>query len=188
MDRSRSVPGDCAQSPPIGRRYAFRVRTSRMQFWRSCSSESVHAAPEQIIGRAIGSTHVVLARVEIHAEDSLEMAARTASPFAALATHDVHSVPVAQVHDQLRHSPVDLAVRHASAPLLRSACCGWISAPDPSCSSGSSRGRWTTGCSRRRTGTIEQAVRRVLERMPENVLPAERLLAALTSELELGWA
>ncbi len=37
-----------------------------------------------------------------------------------------------------------------------------------------------------RTGTIEQAVRRVLERMPENVLPAERILAALTSELELG--
>ncbi len=37
-----------------------------------------------------------------------------------------------------------------------------------------------------RTGTIEQAVRRVLERMPEDVLPAERLLAALTSELDLG--
>jgi|SRR5712664_829459 len=37
-----------------------------------------------------------------------------------------------------------------------------------------------------RIGTVEQAVRRVLERMPEDVLPAERILAALTSELESG--
>ncbi len=37
-----------------------------------------------------------------------------------------------------------------------------------------------------RTGTIEQAVQRVLARMPEDVFPAERILAALTSELKLG--
>jgi len=35
------------------------------------------------------------------------------------------------------------------------------------------------------TGNVEQAIRRVLERMPEDVLPAERVLAALTSELEI---
>jgi DNA-binding MarR family transcriptional regulator len=37
-----------------------------------------------------------------------------------------------------------------------------------------------------RTGIVEQAVRRVVERMPADVLAAERILAALTSELEVG--
>jgi DNA-binding MarR family transcriptional regulator len=36
-----------------------------------------------------------------------------------------------------------------------------------------------------RVGTVEQAIRRVLERMPEDALAAERILAALTSELEV---
>jgi DNA-binding MarR family transcriptional regulator len=36
-----------------------------------------------------------------------------------------------------------------------------------------------------RAGTVEQAVRRVLERMPVDIPAAERVLAALTTELEL---
>jgi DNA-binding MarR family transcriptional regulator len=36
-----------------------------------------------------------------------------------------------------------------------------------------------------RAGSVEQAIRRVLERMPGDVLPAERILSALTSELVL---
>jgi hypothetical protein len=42
----------------------------------------------------------------------------------------VQAVLVAQVHEQLRHSPVELAVGHVWAPILRLACCGSISAPD----------------------------------------------------------
>ena len=34
-----------------------------------------------------------------------------------------------------------------------------------------------------RTGTVEQAVRRVLARMPEDAIAAERILSALAAEL-----
>ena len=34
-----------------------------------------------------------------------------------------------------------------------------------------------------RTGTVEQAVRRVLVRMPEDAIAAERILSALAAEL-----
>src|SRR6266849_2627601 len=134
--RRRWKSARCLSGHPAGERkrvFASGRRAFGSTFTlrpRGDDPASVQAAPEQVIGRAIGSAHVVLFRVEIDAEDSLEIAARTAGPFAPLATHDVHSVLVAEVHDQLRHSPIELAVRHASAPFLGFACCGWISAPD----------------------------------------------------------
>jgi len=75
---------------------------------------SVHTVTEQVVGGAIGSAGVVPSRLEINTEDPLEMAARTAGPFAPLTTHNLQSVLVPQVHDELRHFPVGAAVQHAA--------------------------------------------------------------------------
>jgi hypothetical protein len=77
------------------------------------NAASVQTVTEQVVGGAIGSAGVVPSRLEINTEDALEMAARTAGPFALLTTHDLQSVLVAQVHDELRHFPVGAAVQHA---------------------------------------------------------------------------
>src|SRR5262245_20512493 len=79
-------------------------------------SQSIQAAPEQILRGTIGSTHAVLPSVEIDPEESPELAAGTADAFAGFAADDVHSVLVTQVHHQLRHFRVEVSAAFSSTP------------------------------------------------------------------------